>query len=343
MKLNKDIDIIENSICGMNNLINTCYINSSFQIIIHIRQFIEIIRENKDFKGNIVGNINLIFDMILKNAKNASPINPSIFVDNFKREHKDYNNYSQKDSEMFLEDLIWDINSVLSVLNDKRITYYYNPITVKEKLFYTYIKNSDEDTYYRINDLFYVCFVHEKKCNLCSYTTYYFDETVGLKLSFESTNSKTEKYDSIDLDTLIRDNFKDPVPIESSLSCQNCHKCYNITETTRIAKLPKILIITLQKTNIEISKKIPCIVEFKEEELDIKEIIDLELCKNGNYLYNIFAINNHLGYSPNSGHYFSTIYLEKLKTWFSFNDTEVSPISQIKPNLNNCILFYKKK
>lgn len=339
MKLNKDIDILSNSICGFKNLINTCYINSSFQILIHIRHFIEIIRDNKDFEGNVVGNINSILELILKGYKSSKYINPSIFVNNFKLEHEEYNNYSQKDSEMFLEDLIWNINTVLSVLPDKRITYYYSTKTIKEKLLYEYIIKSEEDTYYKINDLFYVLFVHEKKCELCSYATYYFDETFGLKLSFENTKFNDL---TIDLYSLIMQNYRDPVKIKSSFCCQNCKNCFVMNETIRIARLPKILIITLQKTNIENTKKIPWTVKFQNE-FGIKEIVDGGLCKQGICLYNIFAINNHSGYSPYAGHYYSYIYLKDLKSWFSFNDESVTPIKEIKPGVNNYILFYKQK
>ena len=341
MKLDKPLDILSNSICGFKNLINTCYINSSFQILIHIPQFIEIIRENNDFKDNVIEDINSIFDMILKNYKTNPIINPSEFVVNFKQGHDDYNNYSQNDSETFLEDLIWNINSVLSILNDKRITYYYDTTTIKKKLYYEYIKKSEEDTYYKINDLFYVLFVHEKKCELCKYITYYFDETVGLKLSFGKINYENQK---IDLNSLIMENYKFPLKITSTFYCQNCQKCYDIIESIKIAKLPKILILTLQKTNIENTKKIPWIVQYdKDKEIEIKDIVDSELYKQGNYEYNIFAINNHSGYSPRAGHYYSYIYLEYLDSWFSFNDESVTPISEVKPGLNNYVLFYKQK
>jgi len=343
LKLTKPIDVISNSLCGMNNLINTCYINSSFQILIHIPEFIQIIIENNDFEDNVIEHINIIFKMIMKNYKEFKSIDPSIFVENFKINHSDYNNHSQKDSEMFLEELIWNINSELSILNEKRITYFLNTVTEKEKLFYEYITNEDEDTHYKINDLFYVCFVHEKKCKLCNYTTYYFDESVGLKLTFDNCDKFNQKK-KIDLYTLVMDNYKNPIPIKSNYLCQKCNKCYNMLEVIRIAKLPKILIISLQKTNIENTKKIPWLVQYSPD-LGIKEIVDIDLCQQGNCLYNLFAINNHSGYSPKSGHYYSTIYLDYLKSWFIFNDQSVNQISEDfpSPNDNNYILFYRQK
>ena len=337
--LTDPVDIIANSVFGFHNLINTCYINSSFQILIHIEDLVKIIRKNNDFKKNIIGYINDIFDEILLRKKEYKPvINPSKFVTYFKKENQEYNNNFQMDSEMFLEELIWNINLELSCLMEKREPTFYLYDNNKEKLLKQYIKESEKDSHYEINDLFYVCFIHEKKCTNCQYISYYFDETTGLKLNFENINYKK----NIDLDTLIKDNFKKPIIIKSSFLCQNCKKCYYIEEITRIAKLPKILIISLQKTNDENTKKIPWQVNYGNK-LTLEDIVDFGLCKKNIGLYQLFAINNHLGYSPRSGHYFSMIKLEKLNNyWFSFNDTSVDRINNPSPDLNNYVLFYKQ-
>lgn len=338
---NNDEDILINSLCGMENLINTCYINSGFQILIHIPQFIKIIRKNGDFENNIIKEINDIFQQILEKFKQYKKvINPKSFVNYFKSNHHAFNNYSQMDSEIFLEELLWEINIELGNLGEERTNILYsNPKkSVKEINFLDYIAESENETNFEINDLFYVYFIHEKKCEQCYHKTHYFDESPGLKLNFEQ-----KKYQSkIDLYSLIMDNFKQPINIKSRIVCHNCQKCFNIIETTKIAKLPKILILTLQKANMENTQKIPWIVNF-EKRLGIREIVDIELVKNESAKYEIFAINNHLGSSPQSGHYYSQIYLEKLGAWYSFNDEYVEPEPiWPHPNLSNYILFYKQ-
>ena len=333
-------DILINSLCGMKNLTNTCYINSSFQIIIHIPEFIKIIRRNSDFEGNIIYEINKIYNKILKEYNQSRPvINPKSFVNYFKSNHLKYNNYSQMDSEMFLEELIWDINVELGNLNEERTNSFLRDAkTDKEINFYNYLKESESETNYEINDLFYVYFVHEKKCQNCGFITYYYDETPGLKLNFENTKYKA----TIDLYTLIMNNFKKPIKLKSFILCQNCQQGPNIIETTRIAKLPKILILSLQKVNSDNTQKTPWNVKFCLE-FGIREIVDIDLLKNSSSRYKLFAINNHLGNSPKSGHYFSQIYLEKLKAWYSFNDESVTECySDLTPNFSNYILFYKQ-
>ena len=336
--------ILENSLCGMKNLINTCYINSSLQILIHIPEFIKIIRRNSDFEQNIISEINKIFDQILEKYKDYRPvINPSSLVNYFKfnSNHPEYANYSQKDSEMFLEELIWDINIELGNLNIQRTNNPYLNINNKKAIIFAdYIRESEIETNFEINDLFYVYFIHEKKCKNCEYATYYFDQSPGLKLNFEQTKNKTQ----IDLSKLLMDNFNNPINIKSKLLCQNCRECSDIIETTKIVKLPKILILTLQKINYESTQKTPWIVK-DIKRIGIRGYVDISLIENESCLYEIFAINNHLGNSPKSGHYFSQIYLDTPKGpkgWYCFNDESVSKSYDFSPNLNNYILFYKQ-
>lgn len=165
------------------------------------------------------------------------------------------------DSEMFLEELIWDINIELGKLGEKRNNELIDKIDKNEKelKFIKYIDETESETHFEINDLFYVYFIHEKKCKECGYSTYYFDESPGLKLNFENTEYKSK----IDIVSLILDNFKNPIEIKSRILCQNCMKSYIIIEKTRIAKLPEILILSLQKGNNENTQKIPWIVEFR--------------------------------------------------------------------------------
>ena len=72
---------------------------------------------------------------------------------------------------------------------------------------------------------------------------FYFDETPGLKLNFNNI-----KGNNINLLELIKDNYMSLKYVNSSIPCERC-KQYLFELKTRIARLPKILIIVLQKTN----------------------------------------------------------------------------------------------
>ena len=75
----------------MKNISNTDYINSSFQILIRIPQFIQIIRKNNYYKGSVIYYINIIFDLI---SNKTQVIDPSNFVKFFKEKNPKYNNNS---------------------------------------------------------------------------------------------------------------------------------------------------------------------------------------------------------------------------------------------------------
>ena len=328
-----------NSLIGLKNLGNTCYINSSLQILLHIPEFVELMLENNDYENNHIYYINQIINLYINNYKKnfKSYVNPSLFVQYFKKNHPNFGGYTQKDSQMFLEELLWEINSELSILNKKRPLNedFYLP---EQKEYYNYLKKTEEDSNYIMNDLFYVCFIHEKKCSECNKVVFFFDETPGLKLNFK----KNMRNYNIDLKQLINDNFETSNDINSSISCERCGG-FKFKIKTRIARLPKILIISLQRTNEYENKKLPWLVNFKEHyKLNLDNLVNNMLVhKKRNKSYSIFAINNHIGYTPKSGHYFSQIYIENFHKWFSFNDTTVSVSDFPIESWDNYAFFYK--
>ena len=313
-------EIIENSLCGMKNISNTDYINSSFQILIRIPQFIQIIRKNNYFKGNVINYINIIFDLI---SNKTQLIDPSNFVNFFKEKNPKYNNNSQQDSKMFLEDLISNINSDLLLLQKKPIMNLFNSInnnSIITQKFLNYFKESSENIHYEINDLFYVYLIHEKMCGNCHFVNYFFDKSFGIKLNFPNNIKKAYLYD------LIKYNFDRN--IRTQIQCENCKK--RAIERTTIAKFPKILIFTLSDTNIPI---------FPEEMIDLRNYLNRELCKDSS-MYKLFAINHHIGDSLNSGHYYSSIFIRD--NLYTFNDESVTVENNLSNFSNYYILFYKK-
>ena len=337
---NNDKFLVINSLIGLQNLGNTCYINSSLQILLHIPEFVELMLENNDYENNHIYYINQIINLYINNYKNnfKSYVNPSLFVQYFKKNHSNFAGYTQKDSEMFLEELLWEINKELSILNKKRPLNedFYFP---EQKEYYNYLKKTEEDSNYIMNDLFYVCFIHEKKCSKCNKVVFFFDETPGLKLNFKKNMQKK----NIDLKQLINDNFETSNDINSSISCERCGG-FKFKIKTRIARLPKILIISLQRTNEYENKKLPWLVNFKEHyKLNLDNLVNNCLIhKKRETSYSIFAVNNHIGFTPKSGHYFSQIYIENFHKWFSFNDTTVSVSDFPIESWDNYAFFYKK-
>jgi ubiquitin C-terminal hydrolase len=90
--------------------------NSSLQILFHIPEFLNIfikyyqIIKNSNFLLNIFNFIKLI-ENSEKNGINS--INPINILTIFKSNHLEFQGFSQRDSHLFLETFLWDINNDL--------------------------------------------------------------------------------------------------------------------------------------------------------------------------------------------------------------------------------------
>lgn len=84
---------------------------------------------------------------------------------------------------------------------------------------------------------------------------------------------------------------------------------------------------------------------FVEEDLDIPEIKN----EKGDlpYSYKLVSIVNHMGMSSATGHYLSDVYDMKKKSWYSFDDSHVSKITEAevksKRQRSGYIFFYMSK
>lgn len=106
----------------------------------------------------------------------------------------------------------------------------------------------------------------------------------------------------------------------------------------RVAYLPQVLIISLQRINPKNGMKNVAPVRFYEG-LDLREIIDAEISDGSSTKYNLFAVTNHIG-EINTGHYFSYIKIDK--NWYCFEDSKVYKVGyQINMKSNDVYtLFY---
>ena len=105
----------------------------------------------------------------------------------------------------------------------------------------------------------------------------------------------------------------------------------------KLARLPKILILSLQKFDYKNNIKKECSVDFHEIP-DINEYLDNDIIENKNRIYKLYAVINHIGVI-NFGHYtsFAKLYND---AWYLFDDTDVKQIQGKPKSENEYILFY---
>ena len=89
----------------------------------------------------------------------------------------------------------------------------------------------------------------------------------------------------------------------------------------RLASLPEILIISIDRALLGLSFNDDVLIFDKE--LDLKKFIDSDILNNICTKYELYAVNECLGHSKNSGHYYSFVKINN-KNWFKFSDLSVT-------------------
>ena len=333
-------DTILNSLTGFQNLGNTCYINTCLQNLIHnkkfINKFLSVFKEQSN-STPISNSFYYLLTQISENNtydKNDS-INPLIFVDTFKKLHKNFEGFQEHDTQEFCRYLLQDLNNELNQVQYP--SSYKKEMTknkTKKESFDLYVKDCLSKENSIITDLFIGYFSFEYKCE-CGFREYSFSQFLDLPIQMDAN------VQGFDLYQMLRNNFYKTSYVDMGETCSFCRRTSKKNEIMKIAKLPNILIISLQRINPKTGMKNNASVKFYEG-LDLKEIIDPETQRADYTKYDLFAISNHIG-SINTGHYYSNIKIGQ--NWYCFEDSKVYKIGpQIEMNTQEVYtLFYKMK
>ena len=112
--------------------------------------------------------------------------------------------------------------------------------------------------------------------------------------------------------------------------------------STSISHLPNVCVFHLQRMTPFLTK-VEDLVEFPVEDLDLGGYLTSTLEEN-EAKFDLYAICNHLGGTPQSGHYITSAKHFKNQSWYGFNDSHVKPLEESTLiNENNYILFYEKR
>ena len=319
---------------------NTCYINTCLQNLIHnkkfINKFLNVFKEQSN-STPISNSFYYLLTQISENNtydKNDS-INPLIFVDTFKKLHKNFEGFQEHDTQEFCRYLLQDLNNEL---NQVQYPSSYKKEMAKNKTkkesFDLYVKDCLSKENSIITDLFIGYFSFEYKCE-CGFREYSFSQFLDLPIQMDAN------VQGFDLYQMLRNNFYKTSYVDMGETCSFCRRTSKKNEIMKIAKLPNILIISLQRINPKNGMKNNASVKFYEG-LDLKEIIDPETQRADYTKYDLFAISNHIG-SINTGHYYSNIKIGQ--NWYCFEDSKVYKIGpQIEMNTQEVYtLFYKMK
>lgn len=321
---------------GLNNLGDTCYMNVCLQNLIHSRCFIKDLLSKRSIINERKTPITKEFLNLCEtmSVSRTSSVEPSNFRNTFCKKHKQFGKYAQFDTIEFCRFLLEDISSEL---NEIKVRAPYRELSTFGKSKLQCLKEFEELCRSKessiVVDSFYGSIINIFTCT-CYYETYSFQVFLDIPLLLPGGTDRTS------INDLLYDYFKKE-SINFNTRCEKCQKKKVHDKEMKLSKIPRILILSLQRMDERTHRKNNCEVKF-DERLNLDDYIDDE-CQNTNkYIYYLYGVWCHAG-NINYGHYYSYIKIND-KDWYQFNDSKVIYNSNIETTSKYVyVLFYKKR
>lgn len=343
--------IIPKTIMGLQNMGNTCYINSCLQVLLRIPE-LNWLLEQENFTNRIKEDaVETIITTQWKELRdimccNEGIMRPNQFLHNMREMAKKnpmyemFSGIEQNDTPEFFTFIIECIHKSVS----REVIYrlqYDEPKTAFDKIKLACLsmkKKVNEKEYSELVDLFYgiqlTKIVSEKmiveslRPEMCFW------------MSLPIVNYNNDPFD--ELHECIQWGLQ-PEKLEGENAWYN--EKTKQTENVQLIKsywcLPSILCINLNRFSLDGSTKLTNEVNFPVNNLDMSPYVEGDNPEQ--YQYELFAVVNHMG-GLNDGHYTVFIKHSDMK-WYHINDEriqEVGNVLALTSSLAYC-LFYRKK
>lgn len=314
-------------LCGLQNLGNSCYMNSIIQCLSNtnwlrhfllLDEFKEFNQEEKPHKIMLLELNKLIRALWFQNAV----VSPKSFFNylgllSVKLGSGQFAGHNQNDSSELLV-FILDLLNESMASNIPLVENPNQPRIIWERIF----KNS----WSPIVDAFYNQSHTQITCENCKFCSVSYDPMVILHLPINGTTLEECLQNYSNEELLSGDN------------AYYCDKCENRSDAIRkdgIWNTADHLIITLKRFGSDGSKN-NALITYPIGQLDMTPYL-----KSGDSRkYELYAVSNHLGGSIHGGHY--TSYVKNAGSWYEYNDSMVNTATQeniVSPN--SYVLFYK--
>jgi ubiquitin carboxyl-terminal hydrolase 8 len=331
---------------GIDNLGNTCFLNSCLQVLNHTYEMNEILNNKTEDQMKM----NLPDTNILREWNDLRTVmwsgngvvSPNKFVNNIQQiahiKHKDiFTGWAQNDMPEFLLFMIDCIHNSISrgvtLKISGKLESKTDEIAVK---CYSMLQDVYSKEYSEIMDIFFGIYMSELTSRDGSIVHVIKPESffiLDLPV-LDGNRIATNIYECMDF-------FTKPEYMEGENAWFNekTGKKEDVKKSIKFWNLPKILVISLKRFSPDGRHKLNSHINFPLENLDLSRYI--QGYNASKYKYNLYGICNHSG-GVMGGHY--TAFVKHIDDkWIHFNDTHVeiveNPVSIISP-LAYC-LFYR--
>jgi len=339
---------------GLENMGNTCYINSCLQVLLNTPELNNSLNEivNAGKLNNVPGTMLLLAWNKLRilmatpdcNMRVGCKVMPREFLSRFNlvasaKKYDIFTQHNQNDIHEFLLFLIECFHEAMSHSTQIQINGHIKNDTDKNAVqCFKMIKNMYENDYSVMIKIFYgINITQLMTCETQEIVSTVSEPFSVLSLSIPPYNENPDIFDCFDY-------FCESELLENDSAWLNEHtgKYMSVNKTVRFWSLPQIMIIMIKRNSLKNNqRKNTCMVSSPINDIDFTKYVSGY--NKSSYVYDLYGICNHYGGS-NFGHYTATVKSCKDEKWYNYNDETVTPIDSSDIITNNIYcLFYRKK
>lgn len=332
-------------LCGLENLGNTCYMNSIIQCLSNTNDLREFFLTNKykNFEKNDVPQFIMVSELnkLLRGLwfDNAI-VSPKGFfhylqVLSYKLGSGQFVGNNQNDSSELLIFILDTIHEGLcKPIETPFLDEDISKMSDSENCLYS--ANKQWHNIYKMGsspilDMFYSQQHSRITCTNCGFISNSYDPCIMINLPIPVSSNNLSIYDCLDLYTK-----EETLDNNNKYKCEGCNTECNASKKLSIWKTPKYLLISFKRFQGDGTKLLDPI-HFPAFDLNLQKYSE----NNLNSKYNLYAISNHTG-NTGGGHYFS--YCKNGEKWYEYNDRVVMTLTNEQILTNGAyVLFYERK
>ena len=331
---------------GLNNIGATCYMNATLQSLSNSDKLTEYFLKNYKYEPNnnkkIMSNVyyNVIKDLWNRGNNNKS-FSPNEFKEKLSQENPLFAGIAANDSKDLINFLIERIHNELNVTknengmqsNNNNYEVTQNDQLDEQKMLNIFINEFKLKYNSIISDLFYGLLETKSQCQQCKYIKYNFQVYSFIEFPLERVNQYCFMTGKRNNYNMYMNNNKNPdvdlyecfeyynnlelMTGDNQMYCNICNCNCDSLYGSLLYSAPNYLIINLNRGRGAVYE---CKVIFPEQ-LNLFNYVSF---KNGNTVYELYAVICHIGPSSMSGHFVAYCRNRIDKKWYLYNDAFVN-------------------